>query len=125
MTVIAHHQRPRADWRPDIGVGSLLTHSGLILKPNLDRRRRRGSKQRRFHHVGKSFFKSRLGSRIFLRMHRPRLQPGQLELMQPFANRAFVHFDRKPALDHGQQVDTPPAHHFVDCRVRSLDHQVV
>jgi len=31
VPVIAHHQRSRADRRPDIGVGSLLADPGLVL----------------------------------------------------------------------------------------------
>ena len=70
------------------------------------------------------FFKSHLCLGVFLRMHRSRLEPCQADLMQPLADRAFVDFDRKAALDHVQQVHTSPAYDFVGCRVRSLDHQV-
>jgi hypothetical protein len=38
--------------------------------------------------------------------------------MQPFADRAFMDFDREPALDLLQQIDAPPAHDFVGCKVR-------
>src|ERR1019366_9494079 len=33
MPVIAHHQRAGANRSPDLGVGSLLTHPGLVLEP--------------------------------------------------------------------------------------------
>src|SRR5271165_1943427 len=69
----------------------------------------------------RSFFKTRLGVGIFLWMHRLRLQPGQAELMQPFADRAFMDFNREPALDHRQQIDTPPAHDFVAREIGALD----
>src|ERR1700733_6417670 len=36
MPIIAHHQRARTDRRPDISQRSLLTHSGLVLEPDLD-----------------------------------------------------------------------------------------
>ena len=58
-----------------------------------------------------SFFKSRLGCRVFLRMHRPRLQSGQPELVQPFADGAFMHLDAEAAPHLPQQINTAPAHH--------------
>jgi hypothetical protein len=45
-----------------------------------------------------SFFKSRLGFGIFLRMDRPRLPPGQAELMQPFTDGTWMHVYRVPSL---------------------------
>src|ERR1700726_2442716 len=35
MPIVAHHQRPRANRCPDIGVSSLLADPGFILEPNL------------------------------------------------------------------------------------------
>lgn len=35
VTIIAHHQRPRANWAPDIGVRALLSDSGFVLIPYL------------------------------------------------------------------------------------------
>jgi hypothetical protein len=52
MPVIAHHQRSRADRGPDVGVRSLLPDPGLILKPDLDRRRCSGRQKRLFYQAG-------------------------------------------------------------------------
>ena len=60
-----------------------------------------------------SFFKSRLGCRVFLRMHRPRLQPGQAELMQPCADSARMHVYREPPLHDAMEIRDPPAHHLI------------
>jgi hypothetical protein len=38
MPVITHHQRARADRRPDIGVAALLADPRFVLKPYLYRR---------------------------------------------------------------------------------------
>src|ERR1017187_4156274 len=37
VTIVPYRRRPRADRRPLVGDPSLLTHSGFILKPNLQR----------------------------------------------------------------------------------------
>src|SRR5271170_4472736 len=70
-----------------------------------------------------SFFKSLLRGGIFLRVKGARLQTRQAELMQPFADRAFVHFDREAARHLCAQIDTPPAHNLVRHRVWSLYDQ--
>ena len=37
MAIVAHHQRPRADWCPYISVRALLADAGFVLEPNLYR----------------------------------------------------------------------------------------
>lgn len=69
------------------------------------------------------FFKSLLGRCIFLRMQRTRLQPGQAQLVQPFADRAFMHRHGKAARHFGPQVNAPPAHNLVHIRIRPFDDQ--
>jgi hypothetical protein len=69
------------------------------------------------------FFKSRFRIRIFLRMVRPRLQAGQAELVQPFADRMHMNVDPKPTRNHPPQVAAPPASHLVNRRIRPLDNQ--
>jgi len=56
-------------------------------------------------------------------MEGPRLQPGQAELVQPFAHRALVHFHREAARDFALQVNAAPAHHAIALRVRPLRDQ--
>jgi len=38
VAIVAHHPRARADRRPDVGLGSLLSDPRFVLKPNLDLR---------------------------------------------------------------------------------------
>src|SRR5271157_3942110 len=61
----------------------------------------------------RSFFKSLLRRRILLRMIRARLQPGEVELAQPFADRAFRHGDRKAPGHFRAQIDAAPADDLV------------
>ena len=65
VTVIAHHQRPRALGRPNVGVGSFLADAGLILEPYFYRRRSRGAEQRRFDQAGEVFLKAVSASASF------------------------------------------------------------
>lgn len=58
-------------------------------------------------------------------MHRSRLQPGQAQLVQPFADGALMHLDREPALHHSQQVHASPADHFVYCQIGTFNHQLM
>src|SRR5208337_5598719 len=60
-----------------------------------------------------SLFKSLLGRFVLLRMIRARLQPGEVELAQPFADRAFRHGDRKAPGHFRAQIDAAPADDFV------------
>jgi len=53
----------------------------------------------------------------------PQLQPGQAELVQPFAHRALVHFHREAARDFALQFNAAPAHHAIALRVRPLRDQ--
>jgi hypothetical protein len=56
-------------------------------------------------------------------MYRPRLEPGQTEFSEPFANRADMHINGPAAGHFGLQIHAPPANHVVDCQVRPLDYQ--
>ncbi len=56
-------------------------------------------------------------------MERARLQARQAELVQPFADRAFVDFDREAARHLCAQVNAAPAHHLVRHRIRPLHYQ--
>jgi hypothetical protein len=143
MPVIAHHQRSRAHRtlalpfhpappngtfgksRPHVGVSSLLTHPGLVLEPDFDRCRRSGSDQYFPYQAGEVLFKRRFGLGILLRMHRPRLQAGQPELVQPFTDGAFMHLDAEAALYLSEQIGTTPTHHVVYRWVGSVDDQFV
>jgi hypothetical protein len=69
VAVIAHHQRPRADFGPDVSVGSLLTNSGLILKPDLYWRCGRGAEECPAGQASKTSFKYHFGMWILLGMH--------------------------------------------------------
>ena len=66
MTVIAHHQRARADRGPDIGMGSLLADSGLVLEPDLDRPANGAGEPRILQQTGEVFLKTSSASAIFL-----------------------------------------------------------
>src|SRR5260370_14010820 len=66
MTVIAHHQRARADRGPDIGMGSLLADSGLVLEPDLDRPANGAGEPRLLQQTGEVFLKASSASAIFL-----------------------------------------------------------
>src|SRR5215213_1727044 len=55
VAIVAHHCRARANRRPDIGVRSLLTHPGLVLEPDLDRRASRTAQQRGLQQGGEVF----------------------------------------------------------------------
>jgi hypothetical protein len=56
-------------------------------------------------------------------MVRPRLQAGQAELAQPFADRMHMNVDPKLTRNYSPQVDAPPASHLVNRRIRPLDNQ--
>jgi len=57
-------------------------------------------------------------------VYRPRLQPGQANLVQPFADRAFPYRHTKAARNLVAQIHAAPAHHLVDCGVRTRNHQI-
>src|ERR1700676_1387124 len=57
MPVITYHLRARADRRPDVGERALLTDSGLILEPDLDRCASGGGQKRILHQAGEVFLK--------------------------------------------------------------------
>ena len=56
-------------------------------------------------------------------MERTRLQPGQAQLVQPFADRALMHRHGKAARHLGPRVNAPPAHDLVHVRIRPFDDQ--
>jgi len=57
-------------------------------------------------------------------MHRPRLQPGQAELVQPFVDSTRMHLYREPPLHDAMEIRYPPAHHLVRGRIASVHHQL-
>src|SRR5580658_2458913 len=66
MAVVAHHRRARTDRCPDIGVSSLLTDSGLILEPDLDRLAGGGLRQGLGDQAAKVFLKAACAAGSFL-----------------------------------------------------------
>jgi len=58
MTVVAHHQGPRTDRRPYIGVRALLTYARFVLEPNLDRSAGSRAEQDFFQQAAKVFLKA-------------------------------------------------------------------
>jgi len=70
-----------------------------------------------------SFFKSLLCGRILFGMMRPRLQLGEFQLPQPFADRALGNGDREAPGYLRAQIDAAPADNFVDIRIRPGDDQ--
>ncbi len=65
----------------------------------------------------RSFFKSRLGRRILLRMHGPRLEPRQTKLAEPNAYRVLVHSlptTGGPPLREGRRIASAPRGGFRD-----------
>lgn len=65
----------------------------------------------------RSSFKKLLHRCIFLGMIRARLEPGQLQLAQPFADRALAHRDRKAPSNLVTQINTSPPHDLVHRRI--------
>ena len=57
VSVISHHQRARANRRPDIGVAALLADAGLVLKPDLYGTDGGGLRERGSDQVGDVFLK--------------------------------------------------------------------
>jgi hypothetical protein len=56
-------------------------------------------------------------------MKRARLQARQAELMQPFADRAFMHRHVEPPGDFLAQINASLAHHLMGRRIGTLDDQ--
>ncbi len=71
----------------------------------------------------RSFFKRRLGFDILPGMIGARLQPGQPERVQPLAHRAEVNPGVVTPRRFLLQVHAAPAHHTMQCRIGSRDHQ--
>jgi len=107
---------------PDIGVGALVAHPGLVLEPDLDWPAERAGGQGRGQQ-GAKFFQRSLPPRCLAGMARTGLQPGQALLMQPSAHRALVYFNVKPPGHLGLQINASPAHDLVLCWIGSGYHQ--
>jgi len=56
-------------------------------------------------------------------MLRPRLQAREAQFVKPSADRAFVHFHRKPAGYLVTQVYAPPTRHFMDIQIWTFDDE--
>src|ERR1700674_3345673 len=69
MSVIAYHQRARADRSPNISQRALLTHAGFILEPDLDRRTRGGAKKCVLHQASEVFLKVSWAARSVFGWH--------------------------------------------------------
>jgi len=70
-------------------MAALLPNASFILKPYLDRLASQNTASQKgvLHQVSRSFFKKSTARFVFLRVEWTRLQPGQIELAQPFADR--------------------------------------
>ena len=66
VTIVAHHQRPRADRSPDIGMRALLSDSGFVLIPYLYRCSGSGAKQGFLQQNAETLLKSSSASGSFL-----------------------------------------------------------
>ena len=73
MPVIAYHPRAGTDRRPDISERALLTDSGFILEPDLDRCPGGGAEKGMLHQAGEVFLKILLRLEVRFRVARSRL----------------------------------------------------
>src|SRR5450631_2143727 len=69
MSVIAYHQWARSDRRPNISERALLTHSGFVLKPDLDRCTSGGAEKGFLHQAGKVFLNASWAARSVFGWH--------------------------------------------------------
>src|SRR5277367_673591 len=65
MTIVSHHERARADWRPDVGMGPLLADTCFVLKPDLYRRAGGAAEQRILQQSAEVFLKARSAAGSF------------------------------------------------------------
>lgn len=79
-----------------------------------------GRRRKNFKRQPANFFEILLSHNILLGMKRPRLQPRQTQLAQPFGNRALRHMNRKPARDLRAQMYALPARNCNDRFVLKL-----
>ncbi len=56
-------------------------------------------------------------------MIRTWLKPGQLQLAQPFADRALAHRHCEASGDLVAQINAPPPHNLMYCRIRTSHNQ--
>ncbi len=56
-------------------------------------------------------------------MKRTRLQPRQIQLAQPAADRAYRNLHRKPARHLGAQINAAPTYYLINIRVRPIQNK--
>ena len=121
MAVVAHHQRARADRRPDIGVCSLLPDPGFVLEPDLDRRAGGAAEQRILQQAGEVFLKASSASATFFGWQGrgcSRVRPSWRSHL-PIVLSCTSTVNRRR--DFGLQIHASPAHNLVARRIGTLD----
>src|ERR1700709_1956867 len=66
MAIVAYHDRTGTDWRPNVGVRSLLPDPGFVLNPNFDRRPMRAAEQNFLQQGAEVFLYSSCTAAFFL-----------------------------------------------------------